>query len=187
MVALPEINADKFRADAERAMAIPLGFASPLWFAYAGMASAGVAFWWMSQLARPENLEALHGSANKYALVPVPETPVVEAPALAAEPPPAPLPVVPEVVIPEPALEAATAVVEPAVEQAADDLTRLIGIGPTLALKLADLGVKTYNDIASWTIDDVERYDRTLNLMGRVKREDWVGQARQFAEQGAAY
>lgn len=199
MAAFPEFDSEKFKADAEKAISIPLGFSSPLWFAYAGMASAGVAYWWMSQLAKPENLEALHGMVEKYSLVPVPETPVIETPVLAVEPPPVPAPPlaaepvfedVIEPMVPEPAMVSAAVAVEPvaeAIEAVADDLTRLVGIGPTLAMKLSDLGVKTYNDIASWTADDIEKFDKSLNLMGRVRREDWVGQARQFADQMTAH
>ena len=72
------------------------------------------------------------------------------------------------------------------VEASADDLTKLSGIGPTLASKLSDLGVKTYADIASWTNDDIEKYDKTLKLLGRATRDDWIGQAKQFAEAAGA-
>jgi predicted flap endonuclease-1-like 5' DNA nuclease len=70
-----------------------------------------------------------------------------------------------------------------AASTAADDLTRLAGIGPTLAAKLADLGVRTYADIAAWTEEDLAKVDQTLELRGRATREAWIDQARQFAAQ----
>lgn len=41
------------------ALNLPIGAASPLWFMFAGAASAGVAYWWMTRWMRPANLEAL--------------------------------------------------------------------------------------------------------------------------------
>ena len=41
------------------ALHVPIGAASPLWFMFAGAASAGVAYWWMTRWMRPVNLEAL--------------------------------------------------------------------------------------------------------------------------------
>ncbi len=70
-----------------------------------------------------------------------------------------------------------------AVSMAADDLTRLFGVGPTLAAKLGDMGIRTFSEIASWTESDLENVDKALDLKGRAVREKWVDQARQFAEQ----
>ena len=36
----------------------PIGAASPFWMAYMGAASAGAAFWWISQMSRYTHLEA---------------------------------------------------------------------------------------------------------------------------------
>jgi predicted flap endonuclease-1-like 5' DNA nuclease len=138
---------------------------------------------------------------KKYSLVPMPEMAAVKAPAMLAEVMAAETKAMADAVaevldeaVPEPALMAAA--LEPDIEAveivedvapkiaeaAADDLTRLSGIGPTLASKLSDLGVKTYADIASWTDDDIEKVDRTLKLLGRATRDNWIGQAKQFAE-----
>ena len=38
---------------------VPIGAASPLWFLFTGVASAGVAYWWMTRWMRPINLEAM--------------------------------------------------------------------------------------------------------------------------------
>jgi predicted flap endonuclease-1-like 5' DNA nuclease len=196
MADFPQIDTDKFQADAVKAMAIPLGFASPLWLAYGAMASAGMAYWWMSQLTKPANVEAFSGMVGKYSAIPVPETHIFEAPLMAVVTE-AVIEDVPETLIPEPALvaaavepmtEAAQVYVEAApkiMEAATDDLTKLVGIGPTLASKLSDLGVKSFADIATWTADDIEKFDKSLNLMGRATREKWIDQARQFADQVA--
>jgi hypothetical protein len=46
---------------ARRAWRLPVGAASPLWLVYAGAASAGIAYWWMTRWASPSNLEAFLG------------------------------------------------------------------------------------------------------------------------------
>ncbi len=85
-----------------------------------------------------------------------------------------------------PVIEAApvveTAPVAAAVEKAADDLTKLVGIGPKLAASLADLGVTSFAQIAAWTADDLAKFDTALSLKGRAARDAWVAQARRFAD-----
>ncbi len=44
--------------EAGKAMSLPLGVVSPLWMMFAGAATAGVAYWWMTRWTRPTNLEA---------------------------------------------------------------------------------------------------------------------------------
>lgn len=208
MALFSEIDFDKAAADAQKAMHLPLGFMSPLWLAYSSMAGAGVAYWWMSQFAKPVNLEAMKEAWGKYSLVPLPEATLGEMPAVVSELASKELAAVEtavdamtakiEPLIPEPAILAAAlepeidgvqAMADAApkiVEGGVDDLTKLSGIGPTLASKLSDLGVRTFADIASWTQDDIEKYDRTLKLLGRATRDDWIGQAKQFAEAAGA-
>jgi hypothetical protein len=53
------------RPNAEAMFCIPLGAASPLWVLFAGAAMSGAAWWWMSQWARPANLEAMFGRTAK--------------------------------------------------------------------------------------------------------------------------
>lgn len=169
--------------DAEKAMILPLGFSSPLWFAFTGVATAGVAYWWMTQWARPVNIEAGQ-------MVPVVEAAaedVVEA--LVAD----------ELVLEEAVEEATEAVMdaaedvtetlmeaaEPILEPApavADDLTRLVGIGPRLAVSLAERGVTRFSQIADWGADELAFFDRELSLKGRAVRDAWVAQAKRFAE-----
>ena len=69
-----------------------------------------------------------------------------------------------------------------AVENAADDLTKLVGIGPKLAASLGELGVTSFAQIAAWTADDLAKFDAALSLKGRAARDAWVAQARRLAD-----
>lgn len=51
-------------------------------------------------------------------------------------------------------------------EETADDLTRLVGIGPRLAASLAELGVTKFSQIAAWTPEELASFDQVLNLKG---------------------
>ena len=60
-----------------------------------------------------------------------------------------------------------------------DDLTKIKGIGPKLASVLVADGVKTFADIAKWTARDVKAWEaRPEVISGRIKRDDWIGQAK---------
>jgi hypothetical protein len=64
-----------------------------------------------------------------------------------------------------------------------DDLARIHGIGPALEKRLRQAGVRTYAEIAAWpeaTLDDIERRLMGGVCMGRIRRDDWVGQARRL-------
>lgn len=64
-----------------------------------------------------------------------------------------------------------------------DDLTRIKGLGPKLAATLQDLGVSSFGQIAGWDDTEIERVDAQLGrFQGRIRRDDWVGQARLLAE-----
>lgn len=66
--------------------------------------------------------------------------------------------------------------------QAADDLTRIKGLGPKLAATLAELGVTRFAQIAAWNDADIERIDGQLGrFQGRIRRDGWVEQARLLA------
>lgn len=62
-------------------------------------------------------------------------------------------------------------------EIAADDLKRISGIGPKLEQVLNGMGIRTYAQIAAWTVDDLAKVDDQIKLGGRISRDDWVGQA----------
>ena len=63
-----------------------------------------------------------------------------------------------------------------------DDLTRLKGVGPKLAAMLHGLGVTGFDDIAGWDDAAIDRIDARLGqFSGRIRRDDWVTQARLLA------
>jgi large subunit ribosomal protein L21 len=59
-----------------------------------------------------------------------------------------------------------------------DDIKLIGGVGPALEKKLVAAGVTSLNDIATWTADDVAKYDAELELHGRAERDEWVEQAK---------
>lgn len=52
---------------------VPLGAASPLWLMFAGAASAGVAYWWMTRWTSATHLEAAFGEVALAAPASAPE------------------------------------------------------------------------------------------------------------------
>ncbi len=162
-------------ARAERALSWPVGAISPLWAVFGAAASAGVAWWWMTRWTRAMNVEALAEVVSPRVTEPVELAAdselrleeAVEAVDLA----------VAEVELP--VVEAVAAAVE---APQADDLTRMIGIGPKLSLALAERGVTRFAEIAAWTADDLAEADTALKLKGRAVREAWVAQAKRLAK-----
>ena len=65
-------------------------------------------------------------------------------------------------------------------ESKADDLTRISGVGPVIVGKLEALGVTTFQQVADFTVEDIERIDNELNFKGRIERDEWVKQAKEF-------
>jgi predicted flap endonuclease-1-like 5' DNA nuclease len=174
---------------AQKAWRTPMGFASPLWFAFGAAASAGVAYWWMTRWTKTVNVEALAGLVEApLASLVEPEPVAVVEPVADVAPEPV-LAVAPEPIV----VEAAPVVAAPAPEKAKpvkavkaappapDDLTRMNGIGPKLSESLAARGVTRFAHIAAWTADDLAEIDKALSLKGRAVREAWVAQAKRFA------
>lgn len=63
-----------------------------------------------------------------------------------------------------------------------DDLTRLKGVGPKLAVQLGGLGIASFAQIASWDDAEIDRVDAQLGrFQGRIRRDGWVEQARLLA------
>ncbi len=59
-----------------------------------------------------------------------------------------------------------------------DDLTLINGIGPFIEKKLNDIGVYTYNHVAQWTAEDIERITTQIQFFpGRIAQDRWVAQA----------
>ena len=195
---------DESRQRMQRALVAPAVLTSPLWLSLSAITSVGVAWWMISRLTKPINLEALMAKpASKPASTPV-STPVSKRTLKRASTPFAPVDIVidaaPEAVVVavvEPALEVApvpqietTAEVaahldfQAQAEVTADDLTRLVGVGPKLALALAERGVTSFAQLAAWTADDLTAIDTELKLMGRPMRNGWVDQAARFIAEG---
>lgn len=59
-----------------------------------------------------------------------------------------------------------------------NDLKRIRGIGVLIEKKLNSMGVVTYEHIANWTANDIDRVSQSLDFKGRIERENWVEQAR---------
>jgi large subunit ribosomal protein L19 len=68
----------------------------------------------------------------------------------------------------------------------ADDLTRIKGVNAELAGRLNQLGAIKFEQIATFSDDDIANLDETLALGGRIEKEDWVGQAQSLAAESAA-
>ena len=64
----------------------------------------------------------------------------------------------------------------------ADDLQRIGGVGPKMEQTLNDLGFYHYDQIANWTEEEIDWVDSRLRFKGRIRRDDWVGQASALAK-----
>jgi large subunit ribosomal protein L21 len=62
----------------------------------------------------------------------------------------------------------------------ASNLSLISGVGPTIEKKLRAAGIVSWNDIASWTEEDIAKWDAELSLRGRATREEWVEQAKEL-------
>ncbi|HEY1446995.1 MAG TPA: helix-hairpin-helix domain-containing protein [Caulobacteraceae bacterium] len=182
---------------ARKAMAMPIGMASPLWLAFGAAASAGVAWWWMTRWTRASNLEAMTGAAKAQvaaveALVERESEVALKAVEAAASMLEAAQVIGAHVEIiaeaaPETGEPQTEAYVEVFVEAAPvaqtgpDDLTQLTGVGPKLAAALAARGILTFAQLADWTEEQAQAFDAELSLKGRVARDAWIAQARRLA------
>ena len=68
----------------------------------------------------------------------------------------------------------------------ADELTRISGVGPGLNKKLNDNGVFHFWQIAEWGPAEITYMDDQLSFKGRIERDDWIGQAKEFAAEAAS-
>jgi len=64
---------------------------------------------------------------------------------------------------------------------ASDDLGAIKGLGPKAAAALKAGDVTSVSQIAAWTDADIDRWDDAINGRGRIRRDDWVGQAKALA------
>lgn len=64
-----------------------------------------------------------------------------------------------------------------------DDLKQISGIAQRLEQRLNDLGVYTFDQIASWNQEAAAEVARRLGLISnRIARDEWVAQAKELAE-----
>ena len=62
----------------------------------------------------------------------------------------------------------------------ADDLSKISGVGPVIVGKLNAMDITTFQQIADFSADDIIRIDDELNFKGRIERDEWVKQAKEF-------
>ncbi|WP_281825534.1 50S ribosomal protein L21 [Jannaschia rubra] len=63
----------------------------------------------------------------------------------------------------------------------ADDLKKISGVGPKLESLLHDNGVYHFDQIIAWGSDEIAYMDDKLSFKGRIERDGWIDQAKQFA------
>lgn len=90
--------------------------------------------------------------------------------------------------IPPPVPEAAPVAAAASVAQTApaaasgDDLTLIKGLGPKIAAQLAGMGITSFAQIAAWDDAEIDRVDALMGrFAGRIRRDQWVEQARLLA------
>lgn len=92
--------------------------------------------------------------------------------------PPDPEPATP----PEPKVAPPVPADTPEVTPSSDDLTRIKGLGPKLQTHLNALGINRLAQIAEWDDAEIDRIDAQLGrFQGRIRRDNWVEQARLLA------
>ena len=61
-----------------------------------------------------------------------------------------------------------------------DDLTQIKGVGKVLEDSLHNFGVYRFRQIACWAPEVVTKFNDRLSFKGRIERDDWIKQARDF-------
>jgi predicted flap endonuclease-1-like 5' DNA nuclease len=65
---------------------------------------------------------------------------------------------------------------------APDDLERIGGVGPMLRALLHEIGVFYFWQVAEWTATEIDWVEsKLMHFRGRIRRDDWVSQARVLA------
>lgn len=67
----------------------------------------------------------------------------------------------------------------------ADELKRIKGIGAVIEETLNGLGIYQFKQIADWDDNNVAWVENFLAFPGRIKREDWISQAKTLASGGS--
>ncbi|MGD9802589.1 MAG: 50S ribosomal protein L19 [Hyphomicrobiaceae bacterium] len=68
----------------------------------------------------------------------------------------------------------------------ADDLTQIKGIDADLAARLKQLNCLKLEQVANFSDEDIANLDDTLQLDGRIEKDDWQGQAQRLIAEAAA-
>jgi large subunit ribosomal protein L19 len=67
-----------------------------------------------------------------------------------------------------------------------DDLTQIKGIDADLAARLRQLNCIKLEQIANLSDDDIANIDETLQLDGRIEKDNWISQAQSLVAEAAA-
>jgi large subunit ribosomal protein L19 len=67
-----------------------------------------------------------------------------------------------------------------------DDLTQIKGIDVDLAARLRQLNAIKLEQIANLSDEDMANIDETLQLNGRIEKDDWIGQAQALIAEATA-
>ncbi|MBE2294988.1 MAG: hypothetical protein IAF00_08545 [Phycisphaerales bacterium] len=110
-----------------------------------------------------ESLEAV--VVPKKAAETISEPPTVSV-ASAAPMPPAPATVEAPVMVPT--------------DLSPDDFKCIKGIGPALEKKLNACGVQSYRQLATLSDAEIERIEAVIKSAGRIRRDDWIAQAKEY-------
>lgn len=109
-------------------------------------------------------------------------TKAAPAPKVATKPAPAPKAIPVEDAAP--VAEAEPAMLKKPRTGGADDLKLIKGVGPKLETTLNELGVWHFDQIAVWTTAEIAWVDARLKFKGRIERDGWIDQAKEFAARG---
>lgn len=165
-----------------------------------GVVAALLILWWGTRLAaRRREARAELADRGELRIADAAEP-------MGTMPPPAPAPVpsptpAPDTLADEPIAAAAPLGASPATLAAdtnaapapvadandADDLTRMKGVGPKLAARLNELGIRRFAQLAALDADAALALDAKLgNFQGRMARDRWIEQARFLAAEDIA-
>ncbi len=61
-----------------------------------------------------------------------------------------------------------------------DDLKLIKGVASVLEAKLHEIGVYRFRQVASWDVDHMTEFSNRLAFPGRIERDNWKDQAKQF-------
>ena len=78
----------------------------------------------------------------------------------------------------------AAAAMRPPMAPVRDSLQRIGAVNGEIEKLLTGQGVTRYSQIAGWSSNEIERFDRLLGSQGRIARENWVEQAQILAKGG---